>query len=352
MKRRHHIPTVPGRSLLVLGLLLTAIPALAVPKTDVITLRNGDQVTCELKEMSYGKVLAKTSDMGTLSIKWDRIARVVSRYLFLITLDDGQLLYGQLPDSDADGVLLINFEFDTRVTRVPMDRVVNIEAIRYDIWDRINLSVSAGFNWTKASATSQGNIALKADYKGRIYRYGLSGDAVLTTERDNTTTRRQDLSLYGSRTVSGRLQAGVNGGLQRNDQLGLALRATTGLNLGYLLVMNRHLELATHAGLAVTREWADLSEPYSDAGEGVFSVKFTFFRYNSPKSNISFKYDLYPSLTVDGRVRQELNTSLRHEVVSDLFVELSYYESRDNRPADETASTSDRGIIFSLGWTK
>ena len=44
--------------------------------------------------------------------------------------------------------------------------------------------------------------------------------------------------------------------------------------------------------------------------------------------------------------------ALRHEIVSDLFVELSYYESRDNHPPAGAASAAARGVIVSLGWTK
>ncbi|MEN8008582.1 MAG: hypothetical protein ABFS42_16355, partial [Candidatus Krumholzibacteriota bacterium] len=47
-----------------------------VPKTDVITLVNGDVITCEIKEMVRGKVRAKTDHMGTIFIEWDKVTRV------------------------------------------------------------------------------------------------------------------------------------------------------------------------------------------------------------------------------------------------------------------------------------
>jgi len=345
-------PCTGAGALLLLGLLLLCVPAFAAPKTDVVTLRNGDVITCEIKEMAYGKLRAKTNDMGTLSIEWDKVARVVSRYRFLVKLNDGTLIYGMLPDSGEDNVLSVVFKFETEAARVPMGRVVSIESIRYDLWERFNLSLSAGYNWTKASETSRANFAGSADYKGQIHRYGISASTVLTSERDDHTTRRQDLSLYWSREVSGRLQGGVTSALERNDQLGLALRTSAGLNMGYMLIMNPHLEFSLLGGVTANREWANLSEPYSDSSEGVFSAKFTFFRYDSPKTNLSAKVDVFPSLTVTDRVRFEFDTTLRHEVVSDFFVELEYYESRDNHPPTGTGTAADRGVVFSLGWTK
>ena len=339
-------------ALLLWGLLLWSQPAQADPKTDKVILQNGDMITCDIKEMTYGKVRANTDDMGTVYIEWDKVARLISRYRFLVKLNSGALVYGQLPDSDEDNILNVVFEYEAEGARIPLHQVVSIESIRYDIWDRVDLSVSAGFNWTKASETSHADVAASANYKGRIYRYGIGGDATLTTERDNTTTRRQNLELYAGRLLNGRLQTNLNSGLQRNDQLGLALRASAGMDLGYLLIMSRHLELSTHAGLAGTREWATRDAPHEDAAEAVLTVNFTFFQYDSPKTNLSAKAEIYPSLTVSDRVRLEFDTSLRHEVVSDLFVELKYYESRDNHPPAGAAATEDRGVVFSLGWTK
>jgi hypothetical protein len=338
--------------LLLWGLAFFAPPVQAAPKTDILTLGNGNVITCEIKEMAYGKVRAKTDDMGTLSIKWHKIDRVDSRYRFLVKLNDGDVLYGTLPDSGEDGVLTIVHDVSDQISRVPMSRVVGLEVVRYSVWDRFDFSVSAGFSWTKASETSQTNLSAAADYKGRIYRYGASTNNILTSERDKRTTRRADLNLYAEREVSGRLNGGATGGLQRNDQLGLALRASLGLRLNYNLLMDRRLEWGVGFGATANREWADLDEPYANSGEGIVSTKFTFFRYDSPKSNLSLTATLFPSLTVTDRVRFELDTALRHELVSDLFLELKYYESQDNRPPAGAQSTSDRGIVFSLGWTK
>ena len=336
--------------LIVATLFLGAVgPAAAVPKTDTVVLHNGDTITGEIKGLDYGKLSVSTDDMGTVSIKWDKVRRITSRYWFLVTRDDGRVHFGQLPASDEDGFVVVSSE--TASSSVPMAAIISLEPIRVDAWDRYKISVSAGFNWTKASQTSQANVALSADYRGLLYDYGLAYSLATTTERDDRTTRRSDLDFYGSRKLSGRLQAGLSSGLQRNDQLGLALRTSLGANMGYLLIMGRNLELAAEAGAAGNREWPTLDDPPSYSAEATLSLKFTFFRYDSPKSNVTVKADLYPSLTVADRVRFEFNTALRHELVSDLFVELQYYESRDNRPPNGAEATSDRGIVFSLGWT-
>ena len=74
------------------------------------------------------------------------------------------------------------------------------------------------------------------------------------------------------------------------------------------------------------------------------------FRLDAPHTNIDATLTILPSLTESGRVRGELDLSLRHELVKDLFFELSVYDSYDNR-ATEGAPSNDWGMSTSLGYT-
>ena len=60
---------------LALAASLLAMPAIAA-KTDVIVLVNGDRITGEVKNLSYGQLKFKTDHMGTVYIEWDKIASV------------------------------------------------------------------------------------------------------------------------------------------------------------------------------------------------------------------------------------------------------------------------------------
>ena len=58
---------------------------------------------------------------------------------------------------------------------------------------------------------------------------------------------------------------------------------------------------------------------------------------------------LYPSLTESGRHRGTLDVSLRREIISDLFFDISFYESYDSDPPS-AGETTDYGIVTSLGY--
>ena len=59
---------VRGVGCAILGALLCvfATPALARDKTDIVYLRNGDRVTCEIKRLERGRLEVSTNGMGTV----------------------------------------------------------------------------------------------------------------------------------------------------------------------------------------------------------------------------------------------------------------------------------------------
>lgn len=335
---------------LLFGVILTPDIAQAVPKTDVVTLVNGDVITCEIKEMIRGKIRAKTDHMGTVSIEWDKIADIVSTYWFLVTLRDGTLLFGQLSDSHEDGYLVVAFQ--EKSTDILLSSVVEIQPVRYDLWDRFAMSAAFGFSWSKGSDVLQSNLDASVSYKGAIWSWGTDLSAMVTDKGEGETTRRNTLNLWLQREISGRFSGAVNAGTERNDELGLRQRISSGLNLGYYLTRSNHLDWLAAAGASINREWAtDTSDPTNNA-EGHLGTQFTLFYYDSPKSDVSLNLDFYPSFTVKDRLRFEGSISGRQEIVRDLFIRLEYYESRDNKPPSSDSASSDRGIVLSIEWTK
>ncbi|MCK9996584.1 MAG: DUF481 domain-containing protein [Candidatus Krumholzibacteria bacterium] len=344
--RRHHLLS---RTLLIL-LACWSGQAAALPKTDVITLINGDVVTCEIKEMVRGKVRAKTDHIGTISIKWDKIARLDSKYWFLVTLRDGSLVYGQLPDSGEDGVLVVSFQ--EKETTLPMRQVIEIEPVRYDLWDRFDISASLGINWTKASDVLTSNFDASTKYNGRLYSWGLDISSIITDKGEGDVTRRNELGIYLQREISGKLNWTVDTGTYRNDELGVRMRVNLGANLGYYFFRTSHIELKALGGANVNREWASLDADPANNAEGRVGTNFIIFYHDSPKTDLTVKADLYPGLTDTDRARFEGSISGRQEIVKDLFVKVEYYESRDNKPPAGAHSKEDRGIVFAIEWTK
>ncbi len=82
----------------------------------------------------------------------------------------------------------------------------------------------------------------------------------------------------------------------------------------------------------------------------MLNTEYEFFTYDSPKTTLTTSLTAYPSLTDSGRVRANLEFALRRELIKDLFVELSVYDSYDSQPPEE-GGENDYGIVTGLGFT-
>jgi hypothetical protein len=61
-----------------------APPVSAREKTDIVILKNGDRITCEVKSLSRGMLTVKTDSMGTVDIKWPDVDKITTKYLFTV----------------------------------------------------------------------------------------------------------------------------------------------------------------------------------------------------------------------------------------------------------------------------
>jgi len=76
---------------------LSAIPLFARQKTDLLVMKNGDRITCEVKSLNGG-VLSIALDYvdGTVSVDWSKVAHLESGQLFVVLSQDGSSHEGTL----------------------------------------------------------------------------------------------------------------------------------------------------------------------------------------------------------------------------------------------------------------
>ncbi|MEA3476903.1 MAG: hypothetical protein U9R60_01890, partial [Bacteroidota bacterium] len=104
--------------------------------------------------------------------------------------------------------------------------------------------------------------------------------------------------------------------------------------------------------LVANREWAMDSLNSVDSNiEGLLSLRFRRFKYDSPKSNISTDLSFFPGLIPWGRYRVEFNLELSQEIVKDFTIGLNGYMSYDSGPISIGASSIDYGANLTIGYT-
>lgn len=87
--------------LLSAALIFTA-PLFAREKTDVLVMKNGDRMTCQIKGLDSG-VLYVSFDYidGTTSVEWSKVARLESNQLFIVKTEDGSVYTGKLSTAET-----------------------------------------------------------------------------------------------------------------------------------------------------------------------------------------------------------------------------------------------------------
>jgi hypothetical protein len=90
-------------------LFLWLLPLLAVPlmgreKSDVIVMKNGDRITCEIKGLDSDTLYVSVDYiLNTASVDWSKVDHVESKQLFIVKTQDGDVFTGTLSTPATEG---------------------------------------------------------------------------------------------------------------------------------------------------------------------------------------------------------------------------------------------------------
>lgn len=319
-------------------------------KLDVIVLKNGDRVTGEIQSLAYGRLAVETDSMGTVQIEWPDVVSIESPQGFMLEDVEGNLLYGSFARATEAGRLAI--AGDGRITQqVAIPEIARLSQSEERWLDRVHGSFSLGFDYTKSSDITVLSGSFNTNYRGPKSTWNFNVD-VNSTRDPNQGTIDRDSIRYGYRWLQpgGRFWAGLTS-LERNEQTGIEARAMVGGGYGSYFFQTSTHEVAVLAGVGATREWATGQADDQSSLEGILGFDWRIFDFATPKTNLTARAVLFPSLTESSRYRTDSSVSLRREIVSDFYLDLSFYHTYDSDPPDALAETSDYGVVTSLGYS-
>jgi len=334
-------------------------PALARDKTDVVWLTNGDRITGEIKQLEHGKLRVGTDSMGQILVEWDDISRIESEHQFQFERTDGTRITGTIEKTpEQHEITLVDDEQTVSFTH---ENVVRISQIEDAFWDRLKGSLTFGYSFTKASDVAQGNLGFRATHRTEVRSFTLDGSTIITSDQANEDTQRSNLSLSTTRFRSNRWFNSYSLGFESNDELGLDLRSSVGAGVGRYLIQTNTSELSLIGGLLGTSEnlgavpdtgLGDAEVKSSQESlEGMLGVDYSRYIFDDPTVDLSTKLYVFPSITDSGRTRAQFDLNLRWELISDLFWDLTYYNTFDSAPPSGSTSTNDYGVVTSVGYS-
>jgi hypothetical protein len=318
-------------------------------KVDIVTMVNGDRVTCEIKLLDRGIVEAKTDSWGTLSIEWTEVATVSSPRRFEFELRSGTRLTGTMQASPDSGSVVV-VENGTKQVHVISD-IVSAKPVGTSFLRQFDGAFDVGYSYASAGEATQ--WTLSGDLIRRRERVDTrwSVDSFFSSKEGAEDTNRH--SFYGDvvRYLAPKWGYMAITQAERNDELALKLRVQVGGALRrYFLRSNRQLS-SVAAGVVFNHEDFTDETPDGQSWELFLGTEYELFVFNSPKTQITTYFMVYPNLTTWGRVRMDLNLSAKREVFKDFYVNLSIVDSYDNRPRTGDQTTNTLNVVTSLGWS-
>jgi hypothetical protein len=321
---------------------------LCAQKVDTVVIRNGDRIIGEIKTLDRGALTYKTDDVGTLTIEWDKIVRIVSPRYFEVEDNTGRRYYGNLQPALDAGRMVV--EVSSFVDTLDILSVVRMYPIGRSFFARVDGHLNLNVTFQRANRLRTLSTDFEAEYRTRVRLTRLQSQLYFQAQEGAEATSRNSVSLTQQRFFQDRWLLGATGELQQNEELDLELRALVSGGAGHFLSQSNRSDVLVGAGLAFTNERFTGSSATSNL-EMVLTGEANYFRLDTPKTNLETTLTLYPNLTDLGRIRSELDVSLTYEVIKNFNTGLMVFDNFDSRPPVAGVAKNDFGITFVVGWT-
>jgi putative salt-induced outer membrane protein YdiY len=191
------------------------------------------------------------------------------------------------------------------------------------------------------------NLSSNLRFRDEKYEYDFRAYWNETTRTEDHNSSRAELGVTYTRFLKNRWFWKASGGFERNQELGLDLRTLVGGTVGKYFVQTPTVRFELNAGLAGNQE-NNTDDTTSTSVEGLIRSSLDIFKLSIPSTRLSANVNIFPGITESGRLRVNTNISLRNEIVRDLFWDLTFYSTYDNRPV-QGAENEDYGIVTSIG---
>lgn len=364
-------------------------------KSDVVTMYNGDKITGEILGLTRGDLKINPRYASPIELEWRFVAHVESNYNFEILTENDERLYGNISKTGLNGELQFTSIEDAKV--LPLLTITEMRPVEESIADRLQYTLGANLTFepdlrtykiegSVTYASPRGQTSLRANFLESTTRTLTQTDngreEYIDGEPQISTFARIEHQRWTDRTE---LYRTFNATVDYNDQLNNFGRVSLGSGIGRYFIDQSGMRLSSSIGLQGIAERSkageinqsfrpfstcNLPEDTSDgdctvtefdwetlySAEAFGSASLVMYSLTDLDMDLTLEAALYPSLTEDDRIRAHVEAALSWEVVSDLFVKLSFLSDFDSGDRDqrilEPYSTKrlDYNLLFGLDW--
>ena len=357
MRRMYGVKHLSHRiAILLVAVSSLASPLLAREKTDVLIMKNGDRLTCEIKQLEHGQLHIKTDyTSGTIVVDWNEVGQVQSSQHFQVEMSNGErhegFLSKQAGIDAAEPVTVVEMAGDEGTFELEQKEIVRIRQLERSFWGNLDASIDYGFSFTKANSQTQSTLNGSVNHRTETYLLGMDVSSLLSRVKEAENTNRHNATITFEKFLPAKWFALGIMDFLHSDEQDLSLRSTYGGGLGrYLLYTNRS-EFRALAGAVINTEKFTPEagrEPTDNNLEVLLGLQYSSFRFD--KTNLTSVLFVFPNITTPGRVRATFRTDLKIDIVGDLYWRLSFYDDFDSKPPVASVK-NDFGITTSVGYS-
>ena len=345
-----------SRALVLSSTLLFAISLFARQKTDLLIMKNGDRITCEVKSLDTG-VLSIALDYvdGTVSVDWSKVAHLESSQLFVVLTQDGSSHEGKLGTVQTVGnepMKIQIIESPENTVEIDSPQVVKMTETSEKIYQRLNGSIYLGVIYSKGNSATQYNLGTETDYLRERWAAEALLSSNLSSSSGSTTSTRNQLTFRGYHLLpwDNYYYGGLGSFLQSSEQ-GIKLQTTVGGGIGHFFKNTNRTSIALLGGLAwQSTDYKPLAVPLGrqNIAAGLIAAEIKAFKFS--RTNLAVSAALLPALSDPGRIFFNTNASYYLKLFHNLSWNFSFYGNWDSRPPGGL-SGSDYGTSSGLSWT-
>lgn len=319
-------------------------------KTDVVYMKNGDKITCEIRSLEQGQLTIKQDYANsTVVLDWEKVERIETQQPFVVIDTKGNAFNGEVFEKADENFVTIN---GISTGKIPHNEVVSIQETGETFVRRLQGSVDVGLNFAQSNA--QKNLTLQGDvtYQATRHIAALTASSQFTSQQktDNTSESTVKSEYFHQLRKSNWYGGGIANFLSSSEQQ-IDLRSTFGGALAIRTIYTNKTNLTLIGALAYTSQ-KDAANAMSTASnhslDAAAAIQYSTFRFDSTSFNTTVW--VYPSLTEPGRVRMTINQDVYYKFYKDFYVRASFYSNYDNRPV-VGAPSNNLGVSSTVGWS-
>lgn len=344
------------RAAVLASVLLLTLPLLAGEKNDVLVMKNGDRLTCEIKGLDEG-VLYVSFDyiLGTSSVQWSKVAYLESKQLFIVKTVDGSVYTGTLSTVESEEKRPVRIEVVESTgheMELPRVEVVKMSKTSESLWHRFSGDIDSGIQYSKGNETTQYSLGADLAYLRERWSANASYDSTLSSSSgaSSAATRNQvNLAAMHLLPWNNWFYTGLGTFLQSSTQ-DISLQTNFGGGIGRYLKNTNRTQIAIIGGLAWQRTTYQESVAPQDVGAALIAAQVKLFRFN--KTNLSVTASAFPALTEPGRIYVNTNATYYLKITGDLSWNVSFYGNWDNQPPNHFSGSdygTSSGLSYSFG---